>query len=268
MTCPQEAPRRSRPRRSPLSPLSPTLVEGRGSFGSAPLVSRRCLTCAVYGSENCPPLLCGYVGNRSLESLGDISIGNSVSRSPRRCLWPPSRESLAEVSMRSSQGVSTPPVIVARRLQELQVHGSGEVDPFAETSRLTGTQYGPPPSPELLAPSRVRFEYLITATLDVLDPIIWRLEQYFVRSAFTGARVELANLAEPGMKAEWMLTASVLDPSSGMDTQIRRLLSSMNFVVESTSLISSDGVTGIQYALKSKDRRDHWWLSESSLLQM
>lgn len=267
MTCPLEAPRRSRPRRSPLSPLSPT-PEGRVSSGSVPLVARRCLTCLAYGSENCPPLLCGYVGNRSLESLADISIGNSASPSGRRCLWPPSRESLAEVSMPSSQGVSTPPVIVARRLQESQVHGSGEVDLFVETSRLTGTQYGPPPSPELLAPSRVKLEYLIMETLDGLDPIIWRLEQYFARSAFTGARVELANLAEPGMKAEWMLTVSVLDPSSGMDTQIRRLLSSMNFVVGSTSLISSDGVTGIRYVLKSKVRQDHWWLSESSLLQM
>lgn len=266
MTCP-EAPRQRRQARSPSSPVSPSPV-ARAYSGSVLSPARRCLTCLAYGSENCPPLLCGSVANRNLECLADTCTGNSVSRSPRRCLWPPSRESLAEVSMPSSHVQNTQPVTVARQILASMDLGNGEAVQSVETRRLTGTQYGPPPSPELLVPCQVKYEYVITATLDVLDQIIWRLEHFFARSLFTGARVELENLAEPGMKAEWMLILSVRDPNSGMDTQIKRLLSAMNFVVGSTSLISSDGATGIRYELKLKDRRDHWWLSELSSLQM
>lgn len=140
--------------KSPQSPL-----EDKEYFGYAPYPARRCLTCIAYGPENCQPMWCGSVARRNLELLA-TSTGNLCVPSPRRLLWPPSSESLMQVSMPSSPVPNSRQSIAARKILESKVHGNTEQNPFVETRRSTGNQYGQPASPGIWEPYQHPYEWL------------------------------------------------------------------------------------------------------------
>lgn len=235
---------------SPLSPLSQIAVD-KACSGYVLSPAQRCQTCVAFGTENCPPLLCGSKGNRSLELLASCT-GNLCAPSGRKLLWPPLKECLEEVSMASFPNQTGPMPTSVRKILAKMDLGSGVRSPFLETPKQTGTQFGPPPSPVMLQPFPRRFEYVIMGTYRESDRIMWRLSQLLEQCMCSGVRRALVNLDELGPKGVWMLTVSALVRNSGTDIKARKLLSVMNFVVESTSLISSDGATVIRYVLKSK----------------
>lgn len=71
--------------------------------------------------------------------------------------------------------------------------------------------------------------------------------------ACIGEGLASASQEGPGQRRVWTLTLKILTPSFGMGTEIMKTWSLMNFVVALTFPIFSDGSTGIQFLLKSKE---------------
>lgn len=191
----------------------------KGFSGSVPSPAQRCLICSAYGPENCPPVLCGSVGNRSLELLGTCT-GSSLSPLRPRLLWPPSRESLAEVSMQNCQDQRPlQSTSVRRRLESMDL-GSGELNPFVETRRPIGTVFGQPPSPEISLLSPRRSEWVIMGTSEELVLISHRLRRLFERRMCSGVRLGLESHVVPGTNLEFKLIASVQGQNFGTATRV------------------------------------------------
>lgn len=191
----------------------------KGYSGSAHSLVQRCLICVAYGPENCPPALCGYAGSRNLENLA-TSIGNLSSPSSRRLLWPPSRESLEEVSMLNSQDQRLPPSMSVRSRLESMDLGNGEPNPFVVTRRPIGTVYGPPQSPEISLLSPRRSEWVIMGTSEELVLISHRLRRLFEKRMCSGVRLGLESHVVPGTNLEFKLIASVQGQNFGTATRV------------------------------------------------
>uniref|UniRef100_A0A345MQF5 Rep protein n=1 Tax=Cressdnaviricota sp. TaxID=2748378 RepID=A0A345MQF5_9VIRU len=215
----------------PKTPPPGLLPEDREYFGYALCPLKKCLICHVYGSENCPPLLCGSVAKRKLEALADICIGNSAVPSPRKLLWPPSADSLEEVSMPSCQDLNLPPYTAQRKSPESKDLGNGDVNPFVETPKRIGSRFGMHASPGIWMQYPHPYEWYLTAPFEQLLVTSRRVRVWFGKSSSSGGLQELVNRAEPGMKAEWTLILKIPEASSGMVMETNRMLSWMNFEV-------------------------------------
>jgi len=245
------------------------------SSGCVPSLVNRCLICAAFGMENCPPMLCGSLANRNLELLGDTCIGNSAWPLKPKSLLPELKKCLDVEYMPNFQGPKPPPTTAVRRTLELMDLGNGVQNPFVETAVPTGSTYGPPPSPEISIPSLQTFEWFLIGPFEVLGRTSWRLGIYlltigllFEKYSYFGAERVLENREEPGTKPGWTLIVRIPGPNSGMDTRVRKVLLSMNFEEESMLPIYCGGVIGIRSVWKLKDPADHWRLKESGLRRM
>jgi len=121
-----------------------------------------------------------------------------------------------------------------------------------ETIRPTGQASGtqPPPTPSPI--SRPTFEYVITPLSDESLPIMalaLRSSEWYTSS---GGQLEWGRVVEPGRWAVNKLILRIHEPSFGTDTEVRRLLSSMNLEAGSTLRIFSGGQTGILSEWKSR----------------
>lgn len=84
--------------------------------------------------------------------------------------------------------------------------------------------------------------------------------------ALEKGNVILILVSEPGMKQVFTLTVKIRDPSGGMDTAIRSMLLSMNFVARSISPIYYDGWTGTRSVWSTKGDHAHFSRSQSGSL--
>lgn len=132
-----------------------------------------------------------------------------------------------------------------------------EVNPFEEMSQETGKPYGIVPKEGTWSPSPQTLEYVVTGlSVRSAKTTMFQLLSNVI-ALFTGAKLELENLAELGKKPEIWLTLKIRGPNSGVDTVVKQVLLSMNFEETLTSHICSDGLTGIQSAWRSKEARFH-----------
>jgi len=115
---------------------------------------------------------------------------------------------------------------------------------------------------------RLMYVWLVIVPYDRSRPILQSLVQLNEKFGASGVLQQQANLDVLGRKQEWVLTLSVQGPSSGMVTQVRKKLLSMNFVEALTSPTCLDGSTGIRSIWKSRELQDPWMLKEFGLPQI
>lgn len=251
------------PPQSPPSPLA-----GKEFSGSLLSRAQPCLICRCCDKENCPPMLCGSKVNKKPEARMDICIGSSSSPSPRKLLWPPSEESLAEVSMQSFPDLNVRMTTFAKKKPESMDLGSMEQSLSEEMPKLIGKPSGNRPRPGIWRPSPPTYEWSLTGHFERLVPTMTALDRLFAKFGYTGAEVGLVNLGELGKKEAWMLTASVQGASFGMVTRVNRVLSLMNSEEVSTFPMCCDGVIGTRSVWRSKEAQDLLNARRSGLLRM
>lgn len=64
---------------------------------------------------------------------------------------------------------------------------------------------------------------------------------------------ELVKAEELGPKPEWMLILRIHGPSGGADTQVKKMLFSMNFEEELISRTCSDGSIGTRFEWRKRE---------------
>jgi len=158
-----------------------------------------------------------------------LSTGNFAWRSPRRFLYPELLACLEEESMPNYPDPKPQSPTVTRKSQDLPSLSNSEPNPFDVTQEQTGTQYGPPPSPEIWTrslPMSVWFLIVPSEPLGRTSPFV---EECYEQFSSFGVLRAVANLTVHGMKQELTLILSVPDPSSGTVIRINQMLWSMNF---------------------------------------
>lgn len=155
--------------------------------------------------------------------------------------------------------------IVVKKVRDFFPRGNGELNPFEETQLLTGSLSGTKPKPEILMEFRLTYVWLVIVPFERSRQIMQRLVRLNERFGVSGALQQRENQDVLGVKQDWTLMLSVRGPSSGQVTQVKKTLSSMNFVEVLTSPTSYDGVTGIRSIWKSRELPDPWMLKEFGL---
>lgn len=120
------------------------------------------------------------------------------------------------------------------------------------TQRLTTSQFGVPPSPEIWREYPLVSEWYLIGHLERLRPTLRFLWQ---NPVLFGASLEtrpLENLVVHGKKRALTLILRTRGRNSGVVTGVNLMLSLMNFGEVSTLPISSDGLTGIRSIWRSR----------------
>lgn len=232
---------------SPSQPPVTPEVEDRVSSGSEQSPST-----ASPHSSPCPAR-----GSRASLRLGrqrSSCIGRSVSPSPRRVLFGVSPEPLEPVVISSSPVAMPPPITFGRNPLGSPVPSSSwGSSPSVAPIDLIGTISGRLLSEEISRAFQAPSEYKVIGlsrsslqtTLDLLE-----LNESF-RS--TGVGVEAESHGVLGLKLVNSLILRTLEPSSGVDTLVRKTLSSMNFEEVSILPMSCVGQMFIQSLWKLKE---------------
>lgn len=212
------------------SPLSPSMGSPRGSH-------RTSVTSRV---------------SSSVPSLAS-STGNSYSTVQESSLFDPfgSSSGLGISNLRDRQLQRT---TFGRRLLESREPSLNSVSSqCGETALPTGSLFGPPPSPEILAVFPRTCEYAVTLHCEPSARSFYYQLALSELVTFTGAEVVLESHERPGKEAVWKVTLRIQEQNSGVGIAVRRMLSSMNFVEASTLPMSCGGWIDTRFELKSKD---------------
>jgi len=115
---------------------------------------------------------------------------------------------------------------------------------------------GKPQKPGTLTPSQLKYDFNVIGRSVQLLQILTDLSQWNDLRAFTGA--ELAPVSPSALlkKQGLIATLKIPAPSSGVAIAVRSMLLSMNFEVQSTSLICYAGSIDIPLSWRSKDLPD------------
>lgn len=207
----------------------------------------------------CPQRCLTSVGNSKLDLSMDTDIGNSVSVSPRRLLFPLPEEPLEDEPMPNFQDLKLHENTCGRKTPELTgLNLNLETSHYEEMPNPTGMRFGKLPKPEIWTESLQVFVYNIIAPCE--QSAVTTLNQLLlnVKSMSLWDLRGLERVDVPGMKPHGLLTLRIQEPSFGTAIEINRMLSSMNFVAVSTSPIYLDGLIGTQYLWRSRDLPPHW----------
>lgn len=216
------------------------------SFGSLP--SR-----IAASRPSSPQVFNGSQVSSKQESLAS-SIGKLSLPSMQRLPSPVCENSWDHV-MQSFPGQLQQPSTFTKKTLGLSVPALiWELVPSGEIPKRTGNQYGEPHSQGTLLPFRPMCVWSITARYAQLLRIIRFVSPWSEQHMSTGGSQVLENRISPGNKLEWMLTLRIPVPSSGMDTLVKFMSSSMNLEVQSTYHMSFGGWTAIHAEWKSKAR--------------
>nr|WPR18673.1 MAG: hypothetical protein [Chemarfal virus 174] len=206
-----------------------------------------------------PRMSLGSVANSNVEQEQVTSIGKSW--------WPSSpgkgceelNKYLEKKSMPNSPSPKLPITMCGKTRPEWMAHLLNlEPSPFEETPKRIGSPCGPPPSPETWKPSPHIHEYCVLGQFYQLQVILTSLLQLNEAYKFIGVELERAKVSAPGKSQEWELTVRTQEVSSGLDTEVKTLLSSMNFEAELTYPTSSDGQIVIRSWWNSKGPVSRW----------
>lgn len=189
----------------------------------------------------------------SSAAQADTSTGNWLRRSSGQSDLRRSNAFSERLRMVSPPSQRPPSITSGRTTQPSPTLGLNSVPNHSiEPNQPTGKTYG-------LAQSRggsqiyLRiFEYAVIHHSEESAQITLHQLQWSEAYQFSGAQLELGRVEELGTRPVWKLTLRIPVPNFGTDTEARAMLSSMNFVEVSTSLIYLYGVTGIQTIWKSK----------------
>lgn len=196
--------------------------------------------------------LSGCMDNKKEESQQDIFTTNCSSPLERKLPYMESREYLERAYMLNYQDPKPPKRTVTKKRPELVTSSPLVRNQSVETPRLIGSPYGPPPSPEILTEYLPQYVFNLILPLDRSDQTTQLVKELKKQLRFFGDLQELVNQDKRGRKLDRRLILSVLDPSSGMVTRVKSMLSAMNFVELSTFPTFLDGVIGTQCVLKLK----------------
>jgi len=223
--------------------------DDKASFGSSQFQSP-CL------NPSSPVDVPGLKARKKREAVQATDIGKSSSPCKKRArllVLSPS----SEIATVSSQEVKQPTSMFGKKILGLKERVLNlERNPFEEIALLTGTLSGNLRSLVTFAKFQLMFEWLVTGPYELLDQILAKLNQWKDVATSFGARLELVNLVEHGMKLAWKLTVRIREPNFGMVTNLNRMLLLTSFEEELTSLICSDGWTGIRSVWKLKEVQD------------
>jgi len=227
-------------------PLAPIVeVDGKESSGFVPWRS-------TYSS---PGYLADVSGSKdsSNKETEDSCTGNSWSPSPRRNL-------LEELSMSSESKDTTSSPIPNERpttsiktipqswVQDLNLESSQ----FSEIQKSTGSTSGSSQPWDNLPESRLALEFKVTVRSGLSARTLQGQLLNCVKSMSSGVQLQLERVDAPGKKPEWMLTLKIRNPSFGVDTEIKNMLSLTNLEEILTLHTFSDGWTAIRSWWKSK----------------
>lgn len=178
--------------------------------------------------------------------------GNLWSPSPRRLLYPESA-TYSDLSTPSVPDRQPPSTTSGRKTPESPTPSlNSESDACSGLPPPTGRGYGTMPLQGTSSVSLPILEYAVivpskTFGQIMLDRLHWsEVVQYY---GVVQVLVKAEGLLK---KPEWMLTIRIHEPSSGAAIAVKRMLFWMNFEEQSTSLISFDGLIGIQSLWSSK----------------
>lgn len=102
-------------------------------------------------------------------------------------------------------------------------------------------------------PSQVIYTFGVTTSSVELGRIICKLNQLCGNASVIGESLELANQEGPGQRPLFRLTQKILTQSTGTDTMVRIMWSSMSFVEQFKLTTCYDGSTDILFWLKSRE---------------
>lgn len=176
--------------------------------------------------------------------LSSISEENSLSEGCESCWGHGTTNLLDQKPLKTTFG--------KRLLESLEPSSNSELDRSSVTEKPTGTKSGSQQSPEILAAFPRTCAYVVTLHCEQsARSFYYQLAlSELVRS--TGAGVELASLEKLGKEPVWTVTLKILEPSSGVGTMVKSMLSSMNLEEALTLPICSDGWIDTQFELRSK----------------
>lgn len=97
------------------------------------------------------------------------------------------------------------------------------------------------------------FEYVVITRSEELATTLCDQFQWLEKYEFTGGRLALERVEEPGKKPESRLTLRTHKVSIGAVIKVKRMLSSMSLEEESAYLICCDGLIGIRLTIKIKE---------------
>ena len=232
------------------------MQEWQLDIGSAPCGTGRPLWIS-------PEIASGSAVNKKCVELLDESTIKSLRASSARCAAQLLSASLERATGSLPEAHSPTNMFGKMTLPSSEPDLNSEPKLCGATSPLTGMPSAPPPSPEILLPSRVISSFVIILPfrgeifliLEYLRTILYQLRSC-VPAMSTGVVQVLARVDVPGRKREWTLTLRIQGLSGGVDTEIRNTLLSMSFVVLSTLPTSCGGSTGIRYLLRLKGEAD------------
>lgn len=188
----------------------------------------------------------------SNEEKVDFYTGNSWSGSDPSNPFD-QRGTASDPIILSSPEAPPPSPTSSRTTQRSPTPGSNwDPSPYDGIQLPTGIGCLPPLSQADLMKSLPILQFVITVRSELYGLTIqsqWASSELLWS---IGDAPVLVSRAAHGMKPAWMLTLRIPAVNSGMDTVYKNMWYSMNFEVQSMSLMFSDGLIGIRYVWKSK----------------
>jgi len=206
--------------------------------------------------KNCPKVVLTLKDKKKLD-LGDSSTFKSCVDFGAECDYLTFGESL-DKDTGSQQDPITPTNMYGRILLQSQERASAwERSLRTEIQQSAGNRLDHRLSLAIWKRSLPTFTYVIIShcgesLLTFYDRYLW-----FDPALSSGDLPLLESHEQPGTKLVYVLTLKIPVPSGGAATQVRKLLSSMNFVELSTWPTSSGGWTGILSRWRLKEEQDH-----------
>jgi len=191
--------------------------------------------------------------NKSEESRQATCIGKSLSFFDESPVWLPAEESLDNVFTPSLPGQQQPVTTFGKRLLDAKEPSSSSVNyPSIARSPEIGSECGSVLLQDAFSTSLQIFVCRVTGLSEQLALTTLHQLEWSELATYSGVKLAVASRGAPGKKRDWKLTLKIQEPSSGVATKVKRMLSLMNFEVVLTSVTSSGGWTVTQLSWRSK----------------
>jgi len=207
------------------------------------------------GTPTCRGLNANLPGNGGNwnSPQADSSTGSSWSPSPRKVLWPSSKDSSDQLDTGSwlSQGQ---PANTAGKKTPVSPELNSSLDPVPSASpqNLTGMTSGQLLKLALSTESRHLSRFDVMAPSEESLQTLRNQLEWSELVMFSGVQLVLASQGELGKKLDYKLILKTREQSGGVGILIMNTLLLMNFEVQSISHTYSDGLTDTQSWWKLK----------------
>lgn len=184
----------------------------------------------------------------------DTSTGKSWSPSPRKKLFVSFDQPLETNPIGNSRGPSPQTTTSGKKTPEYQEPNlNSDANQSGETRQTTGNPSGNMPLQDVYWPSRHQYVFKITELSELSRRTLLDQIQWSELVTYTGVQLVQESRALLGNEQVWTLTLKIPGQSFGAATVAKKMLSLMNFGVESTSRTCSDGWIVTQLLWRSKE---------------